>query len=138
MSEKNVNSFDCVAIGLASPEKILEWSHGEVKKTETINYRTFKAERDGLFCEKIFGPVKDWECACGKYKRIKNKGVTCSRCEVEVTLANVRRERMGHIQLVSPVVHVWFFKTSPSRLGTLLDMSLRFRLEWGQRQLSNF
>lgn len=125
MSEKNLNTFDCVAIGLASPEKILEWSSGEVKKTETINYRTFKAERDGLFCEKIFGPTKDWECFCGKYKRIKHKGVVCSRCEVEVTLSKVRRERMGHIKLVSPVVHVWFFKTSPSRLGTLLDMSLR-------------
>jgi DNA-directed RNA polymerase subunit beta' len=125
MNEKNLNLFDCVAIGLASPEKILNWSFGEVKKTETINYRTFKAERDGLFCEKIFGPTRDWECFCGKYKRIKHKGVVCSRCEVEVTLSKVRRERMGHIKLVSPVVHVWFFKTSPSRLGTLLEMSLR-------------
>ncbi|OED34172.1 DNA-directed RNA polymerase subunit beta' [PVC group bacterium (ex Bugula neritina AB1)] len=125
MSSKNVNTFDCVTIGLASPEKILDWSYGEVKKTETINYRTFRTERDGLFCEKIFGPSKDWECFCGKYKRIKHKGVVCSRCEVEVTLSKVRRERMGHIKLVSPVVHVWFFKTPPSRLGTLLEMSLR-------------
>ena len=115
------NTFDSIKIGLASPEMIRSWSHGEVKKPETINYRTLKPERDGLFCEKIFGPTKDWECACGKYKRIKNKGMVCDRCGVEVTLASVRRQRMGHIELAVPVSHIWFFKCSPSRIGLLLD-----------------
>jgi DNA-directed RNA polymerase subunit beta' len=124
-NEKNINVFDYVKIGIASPDKIKSWSHGEVKKTETINYRTFKSEKDGLFCEKIFGPSKDWECYCGKYKRIKHKGIICDRCGVEVTLSKVRRERMGHIKLVFPVTHVWFFKTSPSRMGAILDMTLR-------------
>ena len=112
-------------IGLASPEKILEWSHGEVKKPETINYRTLKPERDGLFCERIFGPTKDWECHCGKYKRIRYKGVVCDRCGVEVTRAKVRRERMGHIKLATPVSHIWYFKGIPSRMGLILDISSR-------------
>ena len=112
-------------IGLASPEKILEWSHGEVKKPETINYRTLKPERDGLFCERIFGPTKDWECHCGKYKRIRYKGVVCDRCGVEVTRAKVRRERMGHIKLATPVSHIWYFKGIPSRMGLILDISPR-------------
>ena len=103
-------TFDAIKIGLASPEKILEWSHGEVKKPETINYRTLKPERDGLFCERIFGPSKDWECHCGKYKKIRYKGVICDRCGVEVTKASVRRERIGHIQLAAPVSHIWYFK----------------------------
>jgi len=118
-------TFDAIRIRLASPEKIRSWSHGEVKKPETINYRTFKPERDGLFCPKIFGPTKDYECACGKYKRMKFAGVICDKCGVEVTVARVRRERMGHIELASPVSHVWFFKGLPSRIGQLLDMSLR-------------
>ena len=109
----------------ARPQKIRDWSHGEVKKPETINYRTFKPERDGLFCARIFGPTKDYECACGKYKRMKFAGVICDKCGVEVTRARVRRERMGHIELASPVSHVWFFKGLPSRIGQLLDMSLR-------------
>jgi DNA-directed RNA polymerase subunit beta' len=117
--------FDGIKIKLASPEKILSWSFGEVKKPETINYRTFKPERDGLFCGKIFGPVKDWECICGKYKRMKYKGVVCEKCGVEVTLAKVRRERMGHIELASPVAHIWFFKGLPSRIGNILDLSIR-------------
>jgi len=117
--------FDRIRIGLASPEMIKSWSHGEVKKPETINYRTFKPERDGLFCAKIFGPVKDYECLCGKYKRMKYKGVICEKCGVEVTTAKVRRERMGHIDLASPVAHIWFLKSLPSRIGLLLDMTLR-------------
>src|ERR671926_91744 len=118
-------TFDAIRIKLAAPQKIRDWSHGEVKKPETINYRTFKPERDGLFCARIFGPTKDYECACGKYKRMKFAGVVCEKCGVEVTLARVRRERMGHIELASPVSHVWFFKGLPSRIGQLLDMSLR-------------
>src|SRR5213595_2312411 len=117
--------FDAIRIGLASPEKIRSWSYGEVKKPETINYRTFKPERDGLFCAKIFGPIKDYECLCGKYKRLKHRGVICEKCGVEVTLAKVRRERMGHIELASPVAHIWFLKSLPSRLGLVLDMTLR-------------
>ena len=117
--------FDAIRIGLASPEKIRSWSYGEVKKPETINYRTFKPERDGLFCAKIFGPVKDYECLCGKYKRLKHRGVICEKCGVEVTLAKVRRERMGHIELASPVAHIWFLKSLPSRMGMVLDMTLR-------------
>ena len=118
-------TFDAIRIKLAAPQKIRDWSHGEVKKPETINYRTFKPERDGLFCARIFGPTKDYECACGKYKRMKFAGVVCDKCGVEVTQARVRRERMGHIELASPVAHVWFFKGLPSRIGQLLDMSLR-------------
>ena len=118
-------TFDAIKIGLASPEKILEWSHGEVKKPETINYRTLKPEKDGLFCEKIFGPTKDWECHCGKYKKIRYKGVICDRCGVEVTKASVRRERVGHIQLAAPVSHIWYFKGIPSRMGLILDISPR-------------
>ncbi|MCP5268458.1 MAG: DNA-directed RNA polymerase subunit beta' [Zoogloeaceae bacterium] len=117
--------FDAITIGLASPEKIRSWSYGEVKKPETINYRTFKPERDGLFCAKIFGPIKDYECLCGKYKRLKHRGVICEKCGVEVTLAKVRRERMGHIELASPTAHIWFLKSLPSRLGMVLDMTLR-------------
>src|SRR5512140_3326098 len=117
--------FDAIKIGIASPEKIRSWSFGEVKKPETINYRTFKPERDGLFCAKIFGPIKDYECLCGKYKRLKHRGVICEKCGVEVTLAKVRRERMGHIELASPVAHIWFLKSLPSRLGMVLDMTLR-------------
>ncbi|MHB1085994.1 MAG: DNA-directed RNA polymerase subunit beta' [Thiobacillus sp.] len=117
--------FDVIKIGLASPEKIRSWSYGEVKKPETINYRTFKPERDGLFCAKIFGPVKDYECLCGKYKRLKHRGVICEKCGVEVTLSKVRRERMAHIELASPVAHIWFLKSLPSRLGMVLDMTLR-------------
>ncbi|MBO5227368.1 MAG: DNA-directed RNA polymerase subunit beta', partial [Lachnospiraceae bacterium] len=118
-------TFDKIKIGLASPEKILQWSRGEVLKPETINYRTLKPERDGLFCEKIFGPSKDWECHCGKYKKIRYKGVVCDRCGVEVTKANVRRERMGHIKLAAPVSHIWYFKGIPSRMGLILDLSPR-------------
>ena len=117
--------FDAIRIGLASPDKIRSWSYGEVKKPETINYRTFKPERDGLFCAKIFGPIKDYECLCGKYKRLKHRGVICEKCGVEVTLTKVRRERMGHIELASPVAHIWFLKSLPSRLGMVLDMTLR-------------
>lgn len=117
--------FDAIKIGLASPEKIRSWSYGEVKKPETINYRTFKPERDGLFCAKIFGPIKDYECLCGKYKRLKHRGVICEKCGVEVTLAKVRRERMGHIELAAPTAHIWFLKSLPSRLGMVLDMTLR-------------
>src|ERR687886_109816 len=118
-------SFSAIRISIASPQKIRSWSHGEVKKPETINYRTFKPERDGLFCAKIFGPVKDWECNCGKYKRMKHRGVICEKCGVEVIQSKVRRERLGHIELACPVSHVWFFKGIPSRIGILLDMSLR-------------
>src|SRR5215212_9931191 len=120
-----VEHFDSIKIGLASPEMIRAWSYGEVKKPETINYRTFKPERDGLFCAKIFGPIKDYECLCGKYKRLKHRGVICEKCGVEVTLTKVRRERMGHIELASPVAHIWFLKSLPSRLGLVLDMTLR-------------
>ncbi len=122
---QDVNNFDAVKIGLASPEQIRLWSHGEVKKPETINYRTLKPERDGLFCERIFGPQRDWECHCGKYKRIRFKGIICDRCGVEVTRAKVRRERMGHIELAAPVCHIWYLKGVPSRIGLLLDMSPR-------------
>src|SRR5690554_5567992 len=118
-------TFDSIRISLASPEKILSWSYGEIKKPETINYRTFKPERDGLFCARIFGPIKDYECLCGKYKRMKYKGVICEKCGVEVTLSRVRRERMGHIELAAPVAHIWFLKSLPSRIGTLLDMTLK-------------
>ena len=124
-SQGQVEEFDSIRIGLASPEMIRSWSYGEVKKPETINYRTFKPERDGLFCAKIFGPVKDYECLCGKYKRLKHRGVICEKCGVEVALAKVRRERMGHIELASPVAHIWFLKSLPSRIGLLLDMTLR-------------
>jgi len=119
------DQFDAIKIGIASPEKIRSWSFGEVRKPETINYRTFKPERDGLFCSKIFGPIKDYECLCGKYKRLKHRGVICEKCNVEVTVAKVRRERMGHIELASPVAHIWFLKSLPSRLGMVLDMTLR-------------
>ena len=120
-----VEDFDSIRIGLASPDMIRSWSFGEVKKPETINYRTFKPERDGLFCAKIFGPVKDYECLCGKYKRLKHRGVVCEKCGVEVTQAKVRRERMGHIELASPTAHIWFLKSLPSRIGLMLDMTLR-------------
>ena len=124
-NEYELNNFESIQISLASPEKILEWSHGEVTKPETINYRTLKPERDGLFCERIFGPMKDWECHCGKYKRIRYKGIVCDRCGVEVTKAKVRRERMGHIKLAAPVSHIWYFKGIPSRMGLILDLSPR-------------
>lgn len=116
-------SFESIKIGLASPEMIRSWSYGEVKKPETINYRTLKPEKEGLFCERIFGPTKDWECHCGKYKRIRYKGVVCDRCGVEVTKAKVRRERMGHIELACPCSHIWYFKGIPSRMGLILDIS---------------
>ncbi|MBR6290269.1 MAG: DNA-directed RNA polymerase subunit beta', partial [Clostridia bacterium] len=119
------NVFDSIKIGLASPEMIRSWSYGEVKKPETINYRTLKAERDGLFCERIFGPTKDWECLCGRYKRIRHRGKICEKCGVEVTKKNVRRERMGHIELAAPVSHIWYFRAIPSRMGLLLDISPR-------------
>src|SRR4051794_39189132 len=122
---KDPLSFSAIRISLASPEKIREWSHGEVKKPETINYRTFKPERDGLFCAKIFGPVKDYECNCGKYKRMKHRGVVCEKCGVEVIQSKVRRERMGHITLATPVAHIWFLKSLPSRIGNLLDIPLK-------------
>lgn len=120
-----LTNFDAIQISLASPEKIREWSHGEVKKPETINYRTLKPERDGLYCERIFGPTKDWECHCGRYKRVRYKGVVCEKCGVEVTKAKVRRERMGHIELAAPVSHIWYFKGIPCRMKMLLDMSPR-------------
>src|SRR5438046_5876741 len=120
-----VEAFDSIKIGLSSPEMIRAWSYGEVKKPETINYRTFKPERDGLFCAKIFGPIKDYECLCGKYKRLKHRGVICEKCGVEVTLAKVRRERMGPIELAPPVAHIWFLQSLPSRMGMVLDMTLR-------------
>lgn len=119
----DVNEFDSMKIGIASPEKILEWSHGEVTKPETINYRTLKAETDGLFCEKIFGPTKDWECKCGKYKKMRYRGTICDKCGVEVTSSKVRRERMGHIALACPVSHIWYFKGTPSRIGLILEIS---------------
>src|ERR1700678_1207192 len=118
-------SFDQIQIAIASPERIRSWSFGEIKKPETINYRTFKPERDGLFCARIFGPIKDYECLCGKYKRMKYKGIICEKCGVEVTLQKVRRERMGHIELASPAAHIWFMKSLPSRIGLMLDMTLR-------------
>ena len=121
----DINEFDAIRIGLASPKQIRDWSHGEVTKPETINYRTLKPERDGLFCERIFGPTKDWECYCGKYKRVRYKGIICERCGVEVTRQKVRRERMGHIDLAAPVSHIWFFKGVPSRIGYLLDIAPR-------------
>src|SRR5690349_2142725 len=118
-------TFDQIKIQMASPEQIRSWSYGEIKKPETINYRTFKPERDGLFCARIFGPIKDYECLCGKYKRMKFRGIICEKCGVEVTLAKVRRERMGHIELASPVAHIWFMKSLPSRVGLMVDMSLK-------------
>ena len=121
----NTQQFDHIRISIASPERIRSWSFGEIKKPETINYRTFKPERDGLFCARIFGPTKDYECLCGKYKRMKYKGITCEKCGVEVTLQKVRRERMGHMELASPVAHIWFMKSLPSRIGMLLDMTLK-------------
>src|SRR5512146_1032004 len=120
-----VNDFDAIRISLASPEQIRSWSYGEVTKPETINYRTLKPEKDGLFCERIFGPTKDWECYCGKYKRVRFKGIVCDKCGVEVARSKVRRERMGHIELASPVSHIWYFKGTPSRIGQLLDLSPR-------------
>ena len=117
-----INDYGAVRISLASPHDIRSWSFGEVKKPETINYRTYRPEKDGLFCERIFGPEKDWECSCGKYRGMKYKGMICDRCGVKVTHSRVRRKRMGHIELAAPVVHIWFFKAMPSRLGTLLDM----------------
>ncbi|MBJ7457490.1 MAG: DNA-directed RNA polymerase subunit beta', partial [Thermoleophilia bacterium] len=119
----DINNFDSISIGLASSKQIRQWSSGEVTKPETINYRTLKPEKDGLFCEKIFGPTKDWECYCGKYKRVRYKGIICERCGVEVTRAKVRRERMGHIDLAAPVSHIWFFKGVPSRIGYMLDIA---------------
>ena len=118
-------NFEAIQISIASPEQIREWSSGEIKKPETINYRTFKPERDGLFCARIFGPTKDYECLCGKYKRIKYRGVTCEKCGVEVTLSRVRRERMGHIELAAPVAHIWYLKSLPSRISLMLDMALK-------------
>ena len=123
-SVSNIRNLNSIQITLASPENIREWSYGEVKKPETINYRTFKPERDGLFCAKIFGPVKDYECNCGKYKRMKHRGIVCEKCGVEVIASKVRRERMGHIELAAPVAHIWFLKTLPSKIGTLLDMTM--------------
>src|SRR5919109_1429998 len=120
-----LENFDALKLSLASPDTIMSWSHGEVTKPETINYRTLRPERDGLFCERIFGPQRDWECHCGKYKRYRYKGIICDKCGVEVTRSKVRRERMGHIKLASPVSHVWYFKGIPSRMGLLLDMSPR-------------
>jgi len=122
---KDPSSFNAVRISLASPAKIKEWSYGEVKKPETINYRTFKPERDGLFCSKIFGPIKDYECNCGKYKRMKHRGIVCEKCGVEVIQSKVRRERMGHIELAAPVAHIWFLKCLPSKVGNLLDLTLK-------------
>ena len=124
-TEAPATNFNAIRISVASPEQILNWSHGEVTKPETINYRTLRPEKDGLFCERLFGPTKDWECFCGKYKRIRYRGVVCDRCGVEVTRSKVRRERMGHIRLAAPVAHIWFSKTTPSRLGLLLDLSPR-------------
>src|SRR5678809_390366 len=121
----DINNFDTITIGLASSKQIRSWSSGEVTKPETINYRTLKPEKDGLFCERIFGPTKDWECYCGKYKRVRYKGIICERCGVEVTRQKVRRERMGHIDLAAPVSHIWFFKGVPSRIGYLLDIAPR-------------
>ena len=124
-NNRKPTDFDSIRIQLASPDTIRSWSHGEVTKPETINYRSFKPERDGLFCERTFGPVKDWNCHCGKYKGIRYRGVVCDRCGVEVTQAKVRRERLGHIELAVPVSHIWYFKSLPSRIGALLDISMR-------------
>ena len=125
LGKSSAVSFGAVSINVASPEVIRSWSHGEVKNPETINYRSFKPEKGGLFCERIFGPTRDWECSCGKYKRVKHKGIICDRCGVEVTQAKVRRERMGHIELAVPVSHIWFFKCMPSRIGLMLDMTAK-------------
>src|SRR5512137_917581 len=122
---EELNQFDGISIQIASPQIIRSWSHGPVKKAETLNYRTLKPEKDGLFCEKIFGPVHDWECNCGKYKGIKFKGITCDRCGVVIEHSSVRRQNMGHIELACPVTHIWFFKVVPSRLSALLDLGLR-------------
>ena len=124
-AETRGTNFNAIRISIASPEQIMNWSHGEVTKPETINYRTLRPEKDGLFCERLFGPTKDWECFCGKYKRIRYRGVVCDRCGVEVTRSKVRRERMGHIRLAAPAAPIWFSKTTPSRLGLLLDLSPR-------------
>jgi len=123
--QRRPSDFAAIQIQIASPDTIMSWSYGEVTKPETINYRSFKPERDGLFCERIFGPVKDWECNCGKYKRIRFRGIVCDRCGVEVTQSKVRRERMGHIELAVPVSHIWYFKSLPSRIGHMLDLSIR-------------
>jgi DNA-directed RNA polymerase subunit beta' len=127
LAEKSMTKkqLDSIIIAIASPEKMRSWSYGEVKKPETINYRTFKPERDGLMCARIFGPMKDFECLCGKYKRLKHRGVVCEKCGVEVTQSKVRRERMGHIELACPVAHIWYLKSLPSRIGVLMDMTLR-------------
>jgi DNA-directed RNA polymerase subunit beta' len=123
--QNKAQNFNAIKISIASPDRIRSWSFGEIKKPETINYRTFKPERDGLFCARIFGPIKDYECLCGKYKRMKYRGIVCEKCGVEVTLSKVRRERMGHIELAAPVAHIWFLKSLPSRIGLLLDMTLK-------------
>ncbi len=122
---QGIQNFNSLKISIASPEDIRSWSFGEIKKPETINYRTFKPEKDGLFCSRIFGPVKDYECLCGKYKRMKFRGIICEKCGVEVTLSKVRRDRMGHIELAAPVSHIWFMKSLPSRIATLLDMTIK-------------
>src|SRR6185295_3985373 len=124
-NSSEVQDKEAISIQLASPDVVRGWSYGEVTKPETINYRSFKPEKDGLFCERIFGPVKNWECSCGKYKRIRYRGIVCDRCGVEVTHSKVRRERMGHIELAVPVSHIWYFKSIPSRIGYLLDLSIR-------------
>ena len=131
----DVNEFDKLRIGLATADDIRNWSYGEVKKPETINYRTLKPEKDGLFGEQIFGPTRDWECACGKYKRVRFKGIVCERCGVEVTKSRVRRERMGHIELAAPVSHIWYFKGIPSRMGLLLDISPRTLQRYRQKHI---
>ena len=124
-SSSEIDDFDTIGISISSPEKIRSWSFGEIRKPETINYRTFRPEKDGLFCGRVFGPTKDYECICGKYKGMKYKGIICEKCGTEVTLSKVRRERMAHIELASPVAHIWFFKSLPSRIGTLLDITLK-------------
>ena len=123
--ENKPKDFDALQVSIASPQKILSWSHGEVKKPETINYRTLKPERDGLFCAKIFGPVRDYECLCGKYKKMRYKGIVCEKCGVEVTTSRVRRSRMGHIELATPVAHIWYVNSLPSRIGTLLGVKMK-------------
>ena len=125
MEKPHSLAFDSVKLKLASPERIMEWSHGEITKPQTINYRTQKPEKEGLFDERIFGPVKDWECSCGKYRRIRYKGIICDKCGVEVIQSKVRRERMGHIELASPVAHIWFLKCLPSKIGNLIDLTLK-------------
>ena len=122
---QGAKNFDSIKISIANPDQIRSWSFGEIKKPETINYRTFKPEKDGLFCARIFGPVKDYECLCGKYKRMKFRGIICEKCGVEVTLSQVRRDRMGHIELAAPISHIWFMKSLPSRIATLLDMTVK-------------